>query len=588
MRGRDVEATEGRLRELKVINRPTSDGRSTVSFRTFIVEVPFREGRNIQIGHLMAVETLTGEYLVLEVADMLPVHFAAQGLDGSVPLELRNEIMRRIDENWREEDPKDVWLDIYAVPVGYLVTMTNGEIKARKGYSPPLPGSRVVLFSETQFNMFVNNTNGTELGRIRGLQTPLKVNIESMLKYHTGIFAFTGSGKSNLIASIIRRAVRDTKYRVIVLDISMEYAPLLMDVLLEYPSTLVTTESIPKDAASAAKKLMRGHVLPDGAEDIRGDIHQGFLRLAGSGRIREVYIPPQSTGPILYQDLIDMLTEQINDKYTSRAQVPILHTMLREIDEMLRTRKVNKGDMVSEEILEVLERAEEEGKEAKLKENASIFTFINSLKTYVSSLGKNEKESEEAYDLEKLSIDISDRDTKERLFIIETQSLTEGRVIVSSLINSVFERRKRSFSSDSPIVFVLDEAQEFIPYDTRTKDRSEESNEAVERLLRHGRKYHLHGIISTQRLAYLNTNALQQLHTYFVSTLPRPYDRQLVAETFGISDSILERTLELEVGNWLLISFRSALPHDVPVFMESPNNLEEMRRGLRDVIGRHS
>jgi DNA helicase HerA-like ATPase len=49
----------------------------------------------------------------------------------------------------------------------------------------------------------------------------------------------------------------------------------------------------------------------------------------------------------------------------------------------------------------------------------------------------------------------------------------------------------------------------------------------------------LGGCIATQRIAYLNTNALQQLHTYFVGTLPRPYDRNLVSNTFTIDQGIL-------------------------------------------------
>ena len=61
----------------------------------------------------------------------------------------------------------------------------------------------------------------------------------------------------------------------------------------------------------------------------------------------------------------------------------------------------------------------------------------------------------------------------------------------------------------------------------RKEDGTDNSSRAVEKLLRHGRKYNLNGWISTQRIAHLNTNALQQLHSYFVSTMPRPYDRQL-------------------------------------------------------------
>lgn len=61
-------------------------------------------------------------------------------------------------------------------------------------------------------------------------------------------------------------------------------------------------------------------------------------------------------------------------------------------------------------------------------------------------------------------------------------------------------------------------------------------------------KYGLGGCIDTKRIAYLNTNALQQLHTYFFSTLPRPYDRGLISNTFMIDRTILEKTLEFVLG----------------------------------------
>lgn len=75
------------------------------------------------------------------------------------------------------------------------------------------------------------------------------------------------------------------------------------------------------------------------------------------------------------------------------------------------------------------------------------------------------------------------------------------------------------------ILFVWDEAQEFVASTSNVAGVDKTCSQEVERLLRQGRKYGLGGCIATQRIAYLNTNALQQLHTYFVSTLPRPYDR---------------------------------------------------------------
>ncbi|HKW03994.1 MAG TPA: hypothetical protein VJN71_01725, partial [Nitrososphaerales archaeon] len=101
-----------------------------------------------------------------------------------------------------------------------------------------------------------------------------------------------------------------------------------------------------------------------------------------------------------------------------------------------------------------------------------------------------------------------------------------------------------------------------------------ESSRAVERLLRHGRKYHMHGWISTQRLAHLNTSALHQVHSYFVGTLPRPYDRQLVGDTFAIDDALLERSLHFAPGDWLLASYRATNTQNVPVFFHAINNEE--------------
>ena len=81
---------------------------------------------------------------------------------------------------------------------------------------------------------------------------------------------------------------------------------------------------------------------------------------------------------------------------------------------------------------------------------------------------------------------------------------------------------------------MFDEAQEFVRDLANTRGIKKDCSEKVETLLRKGRKCGLGGCIATQRIAYLNTNALQKLHTYFVGTLPRPYDRKLVSNTFTI------------------------------------------------------
>jgi DNA helicase HerA-like ATPase len=403
---------------------------------------------------------------------------------------------------------------------------------------------------------------------------PLTIDLEKAINYHIGIFAFTGSGKSNLTASLIRRILKTTDMKIVIVDISMEYAVLLLDQLLNVDSRLVSTERLPINSEDAARKFLRTHVLPEEILDLKNTIKDIANKIYP--KMRQLYVPPQEFQYLSLGDLMEMVRSQINDKYTAYAQKPLFGLLLRKIDMFMRERKLNKDDIVDDSIIEILEEIEETARNSGLKDNSSIFTFINTLKAYINS---QEYESED-YDIEKMAIEILESSSSSpRLFILELPNIEESRSIVASLINEVMNRRKR-FYSTSPIIFVIDEAQEFIPFDTRQKDKSELSSNSIEKLLRHGRKYHLHALISTQRLAYLNTNVLQQLHTYFISTLPRPYDRQLISETFGINDVLMDRTLDLEIGQWLLVSFKAALPHDVPVFFTAENNLTELRTNL--------
>jgi len=87
--------------------------------------------------------------------------------------------------------------------------------------------------------------------------------------------------------------------------------------------------------------------------------------------------------------------------------------------------------------------------------------------------------------------------------------------------------------------------------------------------------------IGTQRIAFLKTNALPQIHTYFVDTLPRPYDRQLASDTFMVDKGILEKTLEFAPGDWLLSSYIAAGMENVPMFIKADNAENEVEKYLK-------
>ena len=100
----------------------------------------------------------------------------------------------------------------------------------------------------------------------------------------------------------------------------------------------------------------------------------------------------------------------------------------------------------------------------------------------------------------------------------------------------------------------------------------------VEALLRQGRKYGLGCCLATQRIAYLNSNALQQLHTFFVGPLPRPYDRVVVSSTFLIDTAILEKTLEFAPGQFLLSSYVASGIENVPILFTADNNEDQLEK----------
>ncbi len=132
-----------------------------------------------------------------------------------------------------------------------------------------------------------------------------------------------------------------------------------------------------------------------------------------------------------------------------------------------------------------------------------------------------------------------------RLLCLSIVEPSVVKQLAITLTSDMLRYRKREFQVEPQILFVFDEAQEFIPAYDKARGLDSTCTQRIETLLRQGRKYGLGACVATQRIAYLNTNAVQQLHTYFVGPLPRPNDRSLVSSTFTIDQGILEKLLNL-------------------------------------------
>jgi len=66
-----------------------------------------------------------------------------------------------------------------------------------------------------------------------------------------------------------------------------------------------------------------------------------------------------------------------------------------------------------------------------------------------------------------------------------------------------------------------------------------------------------------------------------VSTLPRMYDRMVVADSFALPYEVLERSAQLESGEWIFVSYKATKQKGVPVFVRTENNESMVAEYLR-------
>jgi DNA helicase HerA-like ATPase len=573
------EEYKGRLREIRTYSRQTHDGKGYITFKVLIVELPFNKKIDIKIGKLGLIETIKSDiYDLAEVVDIIPMDSRILSIKLEESYEKREKLLKEIGESWNFEN-LNKWFDIYMILTNYIVIYKNNSLVLKKGYEPPLVGTTVFFLDDNSYLKLVGSNNGVVIGRTLHSTAEISIDLEKTIKYHIGIFGFTGSGKSNLISLLLRKILNNINYsKLVVFDISAEYSILILDKIANDNAVIITADKLPNSAVDVSKRFLKTHVIPSEITEFGNIIKKIVEKIYNSNKIKKIEISQNIEKYLTYRSLIKMINDQIEDKYISISQRPLYLLLLKKVEKLMKDKKLSNDDIIDESLIDILNQVEIIARESKVKENSNIINFIYSLRSYIDNL-KLEDENE-SYDIEKLAIDILDTSTNTpRLFIIELNNIEEARILASQLIDEIFRRRRKSYSY-YPVLFIFDEAQEFIPFDTKGKEKSEHSSMAIEKLLRHGRKYNLHALIATQRLAYLNTNVLQQIHTYFIGTLPRPYDRQLIADTFGLSDNLLDRTLSLEPGEWLLLSFRSALPHDIPIFIKVENNLEEVKRYL--------
>ncbi|UCF45350.1 MAG: ATP-binding protein [Candidatus Bathyarchaeota archaeon] len=562
----------------------------------------------LEEGMLLAVKNFkqTGDsakrYTLMEISRVWPEHFGLRGLSDHGYYPMQFEIIEQSEEDWQTDDTSTMMIQINAIPINYdLILNSNCEFEFLKGFSYPIVGSPAYLLNGEMINRMYNKRITDQLGidasrtmedaradprlglvkmfQAKKTAIPIYVDFEKLVRYHFGVFAFTGGGKSNLTSNVLRRILLHTdkdNTKVILFDISCEYVFLLLDLLADpaFPAKIISEHRI-----DSVEQFFNSVVKPREYEaDER--IKAGLQRIMDQGKV-VYYTKPKHKVP-KYSQFLDELATQRKDNVGKPHYMNAIDKIHDAVLEYMEENGLSEGKEVDEAFVEFIDHVAVEAVEQfKVHDKSGLYAWATTRTTILEVIkGKREKEKAETGGLtaEKIRELVDDKTT--RLVCISISDPFTIKELVINLTQELLSRRKRKFQVKPYILLVFDEAQEFIPATGESSGIDRKCSKQVEIMVRQGRKYGLGACIATQRIAYLNTNALQQLHTYFVGTLPRPYDRALISDTFMIDKGILEKTLEFAPGEWLLSSYIATGIENVPIFIKADNAEKEVEKYL--------
>jgi len=560
----------------------------------------------LEEGMLLAVRNFkrTGDgaerYTLMEISRVWPEHFGLRGLSDHGYYPMQFEIIEQSEEDWQTDDTSTMMIQIDAIPINYdLIINRECDFEFVKGFSYPVVGSPIYVLNSEMINHMYNQKIAAALGvdtsktvedarvdprlglikmfEASNVPIPIYVDFEKLIRYHFGVFAFTGGGKSNLMSNVLRRILLHTdgdNTKLVIFDISCEYTFLLLDVLSD-PN--IKSKLILEHRIDAVDQFFNSVVKPREYETDQRT-KAGLQAIRDQGKLA-YYTKPKQQIPT-YSQFLDELEDQRKDSVSKPHYVNAIDTIGDAVREYVERQGLSENQEVSEEFVGYVDEVAREAMEKfRVHDKSGLYAWATTRNTIADLFKKRSEKEDKAtagLTVEGMRELLEDKTT--RLVVISISDPFTIKELAISLTQDLLVRRKRRFTVKPYILVVFDEAQEFIS--NKESGIDGKCSRHVETLLRQGRKYGLGVCIATQRIAYLNTNALQQLHTYFVGTLPRPYDRALVSETFMIDKGILEKTLEFAPGEWLLSSYIATGIENVPIFIKADNAEKEVEKYL--------
>jgi len=579
--------------------------------RSYMSEV--REGGLVAVRNFQSRDA-DRTYSILELVTAVPAHYAlgtsAADTEKAFP-GFVVEAAKSAKLDWEQEVPVEHTTKIRteAIPTGLQIAFNSSKApRIEADSSLAMIGEEAFLLTNEMVSDVINRglthegSNTIAPCRLSlNKEIEIRLKVDDLLRTHFGVFGFTGSGKSNLLSTLMSHLTAfegREPIKIVLFDLMSEYTALTVDLIhrtegafvlaLDNDSVLGGNSTLSYmnggvKVEKAAEGILRTLLLPKELGAERSRFSSCIVDLLESDKLRilDQASEPPDAGQ-LYEQLMGVIPSNtaaearraiigwLDENITTQGSLPFeaIKGLVPEISGYIRSGEIGTAQEKDSKQAH-FGQSQAQGVQLKVNGVKALEEMRAILQDIVDKVS-NPPPKRAALTFNQL-VKLLNSGDKNCLVVVQSDRDDALRSFASQLINSTFNIRRRTGQISPSVLFIFDEADEFIPQGKQDDDSYSRSRSAINTLARRGRKFGMGMAIATQRIAYLDTSIMAQPHTYFISKLPRAYDREAMSKAFGITDEMMRKTLKFTKGQWLLVSFDATGLENIPIPVQLEN-----------------
>lgn len=354
-------------------------------------------------------------FTLLVISRIWPDHYGLRGLSDSTYYPMQFEVIEQSVVDWDTDDKSTMMIQLSTIPINYdLIFHEDKSYDFVKGFSYPIIGDQVFLLnSETIRDMYnkkiieqlENKLTKTKedstlkvtdqnIGIIKMFENsqqkiPIYVNYDNMIRFHFGIFSFTGGGKSNLLSNLLRKILlgsEDTK--IVIFDISCEYPFLLMDI---FNNPKIKSQIILESQAKSPDQFNISVVKPRDYEE-SNDVKIALSKIYEHGIVSH-FVKPQDIIPT-YKQIVDDLNELKGESVGKPHYLSAINEIYKTIIKYVSQNELDEKDFINLEFVDLMSReAVNIMKKYHVHDKSTLYGWGLSLQNLINNI-KEYKEQE--------------------------------------------------------------------------------------------------------------------------------------------------------------------------------------------------